>query len=37
VAQLRVNWDQEQYRQNILLDRKVHGADLGVDYRLSPL
>ncbi len=37
VAQLRVTWEQETYRQNILLDRKVHGADGGVDYRLSPL
>jgi hypothetical protein len=37
VAQLRVNWGQEKYRQNIQLDRKVHGADLAVDYQLSPL
>ena len=37
VVHLRVNWEQEQYRQNILLDRKMHGADLAVDYRLSPL
>jgi hypothetical protein len=37
VAQLRANWSQEHYRQNIQLDRRVYGGELGVDYRLSPL
>ncbi len=37
VAQLRANWSQERYRQNIQLDRRVYGGELGVDYRLSPL
>ena len=37
VAQLRANWSQERYRQNIQLDRRVYGGGLGVDYRLSPL
>jgi hypothetical protein len=37
VAQLRANWSQERYRQNIQLDRRVHGAEFAIDYRLSPL
>jgi hypothetical protein len=37
VVQLRANWGQERYRQNIQLDRRVYGAELAIDYRLSPL
>jgi hypothetical protein len=36
-AALRVTWDRERYQKNTFLDRTLHGSDLLVDYRLSPL